>query len=73
MHINDAETRGLIDGLKPPSILNFGMHETIEWGVTNHWTELDWTGLDWTHSKFLFRPFQRRTEAKHAYSLMHSL
>ena len=39
-------------------------------GVTNHWTE---TGLDWTHPKFIFRPFQRRTEAKHAYSLMHSL
>ena len=31
------------------------------------------TGLDWTHSKILFRPFQRRTEAKHAYLLMHSL
>ena len=42
-------------------------------GVTNHWTELDWTGLDWTHSKFLFRPFQRRTKAKHAYLLMHLL
>ena len=22
----------------------------VEWGVLNHWTELDWTGVDWTRS-----------------------
>ena len=41
-------------------------------GSHNQWTGLDWTGHGLTLNA-LCRLFQCRTEAKHAYSLLHSL